>query len=140
MRWMLDTDTCIAIIKRQPESALRRLSGKSIGQVGISSVTLGELAFGAAKSSSPEQSASALREFLLPLEIASFDEPAAWRYGVVRRELERRGQPIGPLDTLIASHALTLDAVLVTHNAREFSRVAGLTCEDWIRERRRHDE
>lgn len=131
MKWMLDTNTCIAIIKREPESVLRKLRGKSIGQVGISSITLGELAFGASKSSRPEESHAALTEFLLALEVAPFDESAAMQYGQVRAGLARDGRPIGPLDTLIAAHALANDVVLVTHNTREFSRVTDLRIEDW---------
>jgi tRNA(fMet)-specific endonuclease VapC len=133
MKWMLDTDTCIAMIKRQPASILGRLSGKSIGQVSISSITLGELAFGASKSIRSQQSKAALGEFLLALEVAAFDEGAALQYGDVRAVLERAGTPIGPLDTLIAAHALATDAILVSHNTREFARVQGLRCEDWLK-------
>ncbi len=128
---MLDTDTCIAVIKKHPV-ALKKLRGKSIGQVGVSSITLGELAFRAAKSSRPKEAHDALTEFLLALEIATLDERAAMRYGEVRASLERRGRPIGPLDTLIGSHAHDLDVVLVTHNTREFSQIEGLRLEDWI--------
>ena len=131
MRWMLDTDTCIAIIKKHPV-ALKKLRGKSVGQVGISSITLGELAFGAEKSSRSSQAHEALDEFLVALEVAGFDDASAMTYGKVRASLERQGKPIGPLDTLIASHALDVDAVLVTHNTREFSRIDGLRLEDWI--------
>lgn len=128
---MLDTDTCIAVIKKHPV-ALKKLRGKSIGQVGLSSITLGELAFGAQKSSRPKDAHEALDEFLLALEIAAFDQHSAMRYGEVRAALERRGRPIGPLDTLIGSHAHVLDAVLVTHDTREFARIEGLRLEDWI--------
>jgi len=93
MKWMLDTDTCIAIIKKHP-IALKKLRGKSIGQVGISSITLGELAFGAEKSSRPQDAGAALDEFLLALEIAAFDEHAAMRYGELRGSLARRGKPL----------------------------------------------
>lgn len=127
---MLDTNTCIALIKKHPVT-LRKLRGKSIGQVGISSITLGELAFGAAKSARPKDAHGALDEFLLALEVASFDERAAMRYGDIRVSLERRGKPIGPLDTLIASHAHMLDAIVVTRNTREFSQIEGLRIEDW---------
>jgi len=132
MKWMLDTNACIAIIRRRPDGAIRKLRGKSIGQVGISSVTLAELEFGVAKSSRPEQAHQALVEFLLPLELADFDSAAARRYGLLRSNLEAKGKPIGPLDTLIAAHALSLDAVLVTNNTREFKRVPGLVVDDWI--------
>ena len=101
--------------------------------MGISSITLAELEFGAARSSRASQARQALAEFLLPLEVAPFDEPAARAYGGVRETLEKKGRPIGPLDTLIAAHALGLDAVLVTNNTREFARVPGLALEDWTR-------
>jgi tRNA(fMet)-specific endonuclease VapC len=129
---MLDTDSCIAIIKKHPV-ALKKLRGKSIGQVGLSSITLGELAFGADKSSRPKDAHDALSEFLLALEIAAFDDQAAMRYGEVRASLARRGRPVGPLDTLIGSHAHALDVILVTHNTGEFSQIAGLRLEDWIK-------
>jgi tRNA(fMet)-specific endonuclease VapC len=131
MKWMLDTDTCIAIIKGKPASVLKKLRGKSVGQVGLSSITLGELAFGAAKSSRRDEAHGALAEFLLALEIASFDSDAAASYGQMRASLEKRGTPIGPLDTLIGAHAAALDVILVTHNTREFSRIDTLRLEDW---------
>ncbi|MGH9692943.1 MAG: type II toxin-antitoxin system tRNA(fMet)-specific endonuclease VapC [Bryobacteraceae bacterium] len=127
---MLDTDTCIAIIKQHP-SALKKLRGKSIGQVGISSITLGELAFGAEKSSRSKVAREALSEFLVALEVVGFDDASAMTYGKVRAVLAQRGTPIGPLDTLIGSHALEIDVILVTHNTREFSRIDGLRLEDW---------
>jgi tRNA(fMet)-specific endonuclease VapC len=132
MKWMLDTDTCIAVIRGQPDGALKKLRGKSIGQVGLSSITLAELSFGAAKSNRAAQSRAALREFLLALEVAPFDDSAAVEYGAIRAALTRRGTPIGPLDTLIAAHAAALNAVLVTHNTREFGRIDGLRVEDWL--------
>jgi tRNA(fMet)-specific endonuclease VapC len=132
MRWMLDTDTCIAIIKRKPESALKKLRGKQIGQVGISSVTLAELSFGASKSTKPKESHDALKQFLLALDVAEFGFDAAMHYGDVRAALSKTGAPIGPLGTLIASHAYSLDAILVTHNTAEFSRIRSLRLEDWV--------
>jgi tRNA(fMet)-specific endonuclease VapC len=129
---MLNTDTCIAIIKKHPV-ALKKLRGKSIGQVGLSSITLGELAFGADKSSRPNDAHVALSEFLLALEIAAFDDHAAMRYGEVRASLGRLGKPVGPLDTLIGSHAHALDVILVTHNTREFAQIEGLRLEDWVK-------
>jgi tRNA(fMet)-specific endonuclease VapC len=129
---MLDTDTCIAIIKKHP-GTLKKLRGKSIGQVGLSSITLGELAFGAERSGRPKDAHGALSEFLLALEIVAFDDRAAMRYGEVRAELARRGKPIGPLDSLIGSHAHALDVILVTHNTREFSQIEGLRLEDWTK-------
>ena len=131
MKWLLDTNVCIAVIRQRPESALRRLRGKQVGQVGLSTITLAELEFGAAKSQQPARARAALREFLLPLEVVPFDEAAADEYGTVRAAMEKKGRPIGPLDTLFAAHALALGTVLVTNNTREFRRVPGLSVEDW---------
>jgi len=131
VKWLLDTNVCIAVIRQRPESALRRLRGKQVGQVGLSTITLAELEFGAAKSQQPARARAALREFLLPLEVVPFDEAAADAYGTVRAAMEKKGRPIGPLDTLIAAHALALGTVLVTNNTREFRRVPGLSVEDW---------
>ena len=132
MRWMLETNICIAIIKRQPERAIRKLRGKSIGQVGVSTITLSELTFGAEASAHPDQNLSALHEFLLPLEIAPYDEACAFRYGQLRAQLKKMGRPLGALDILTAAHALALDVVLVTHNTGEFSHASGLRLEDWL--------
>jgi tRNA(fMet)-specific endonuclease VapC len=132
MKWMLDTDTCIAIIKRQPESALKKLRGKQPGQVGISSITLAELAYGASKSARRKENHDALNEFLLPLEVGDFNPNTALHYGEIRASRAKAGLPIGPLDTLIGSHAYSIDAILVTHNTREFSRIKGLRLEDWL--------
>lgn len=97
----------------------------------LSSLVVFELSYGAQKGRWRKANLALLEEFLLDFVIAPFDEPAAHRAGTVRGELESAGTPIGPLDTLIAAHALNLDIPLVTHNVREFSRVAGLRVEDW---------
>jgi tRNA(fMet)-specific endonuclease VapC len=132
MRFMVDTDTCIALIKRKPAKILDKLTSHAPGDVGLSTVTLAELRYGVAKSAQKETNARALDAFLLPLEIADFDETAADAYGEVRAALENAGTPIGPLDTQIGAHALSLGAVLVTHNKREFRRVPSLAVEDWL--------
>lgn len=127
---LLDTNICIYIINTRPPGVLARFHEYRLGEVGLSSVVAAELAYGVAKSGS-ERNRQALEMFLAPLEIAPFDERAVWVYGVLRAELERRGSPIGSLDTMIAAHALSLDSVLVTNNTREFSRVDGLRLENW---------
>jgi tRNA(fMet)-specific endonuclease VapC len=132
MRFMLDTDSCIALIKRKPARMLDKLTSHAPGDVGLSAVTLAELRYGVAKSAQRERNSQALDEFLLPLEIADFDEAAAGAYGEVRTTLEKAGTPIGPLDTQIGAHALSLGTVLVTHNTREFRRIPGLAVEDWL--------
>ena len=131
MRFLVDTDMCIYLIRGRSEEALSRLQAQSISEVGISSITLGELEYGVARSSRPAQNKMALVQFLAPLEIASFDDDAAAAYGRIRAQLEGQGTPIGPLNTLVAAHALSLGCVLVTNNQREFSRVPGLVVENW---------
>ena len=132
MKLMLDTNICIAIIKQKPKDILRKFNDYQVGQVCISSVTLAELRYGVAKSQYHQQNQAALDEFILPLEVADFDEAAADYYGRIRAGLERQGTPIGALDTMIAGHALSLNVALVTNNTREFSRVAGLQLLDWV--------
>jgi tRNA(fMet)-specific endonuclease VapC len=115
---------------------IKRLQAKAVGDVGISSITLAELRHGIAKSARLEQNRAALDQFLLPLDIAAFDDLAADAYGSVRAALEISGAPIGPLDTLdtlIAGHAVSLNVVLVTHNVSEFKHVEGLHIDDWLR-------
>ena len=128
------TPIFIAITKQQPGSVLERLRGKGMDQVGISSIALSAKCFGVERSARPEQNLAALHEFILPLEVAPYDDASAMRYGAVRAALAKQGQAIGSLDTPIAAHALSLDGVLVTHNLREFSRVAGLRLEDWLKQ------
>ncbi|WP_273847306.1 type II toxin-antitoxin system tRNA(fMet)-specific endonuclease VapC [Rubrobacter calidifluminis] len=128
---ILDTNICIHLIRYHPPEVLRRFEDFEVGEVGLSVITVAELLYGVEKSARPQQNRKALQQFLLPLEIVSFGEEATASYGKVRASLEKRGTPIGPLDTLIAAHALSLDATLVTNNTREFVRVHGLQLEDW---------
>lgn len=127
---LLDTNICIYIINAKPPEVLARFRGYRLGEIGLSSIVAAELAYGVARSDS-ERNRRALEMFLAPLEIVPFDERAVWAYGRLRADLERQGQPIGALDTMIAAHALSLEATLVTNNTREFSCVAGLRLENW---------
>jgi tRNA(fMet)-specific endonuclease VapC len=102
-----------------------------MGEIALCSVVAAELAFGVAKSCSV-RNRQALEMFLAPLTILPFDEPAVWTYGELRADLERRGTPIGSLDTMIAAHALSLRTTLVTNNTAEFSRVPGLRVENLV--------
>lgn len=131
MKFILDTDICIFVIKRKPPSVLDRFGQHSQDDLAISSVTVAELRYGAEKSARPQQNHAALDAFLAPLVIADFDAVAADHYGRIRAELERQGTPIGPLDTMIAAHALALAVTLITGNTSEFSRVPGLVMENW---------
>lgn len=128
---LLDTNICIYIINARPPEVLARFQGFRLGEIGISSIVAAELAYGIAKSGST-RNRSALEMFLAPLEILPFDDKAFWAYGDLRADLERQGKSIGALDTMIAAHALSLDAILVTNNTREFARVSGLRVENWV--------
>lgn len=127
---LLDTNICIYVINTRPPEVLARFRQYRLGEIGISSVVAAELAYGVAKSQSARNRA-ALEMFMAPLEVLPFDAQAVWRHGELRAALERQGRPIGALDTMIAAHALSLDAPLVTNNTREFERVAGLRLENW---------
>ena len=132
MKVMLDTNTCIALIKRKPPQVIKRFNAYKVGEIGISWVTLAELEFGVAKSQHQEKNQAALDEFVLPLEIAYFNREAARVYGRVRSALEKKGAPIGALDVMIGAHALSLGVTLATNNTREFSRIKGLTVVYWL--------
>jgi tRNA(fMet)-specific endonuclease VapC len=128
---LLDTNICIHIINAKPPAVLQRFKGYRMGEIGVCSVVAAELAYGVAKSGSV-RNRQALDLFLAPLAIMPFDEAALWVYGDLRADLERKGTPIGALDTLIAAHALSLQARLVTNNLREFERVPGLQLDNWV--------
>ncbi len=131
MRYMLDTNICIYIIRGKPPQLLQKLTAYPVSDIAVSSITIAELQFGVERSSQPQQNQLALNQFLIPLNILDFDYEAASSYGSIRADLETRGLQIGSLDTLIAAHAFSRNLVIVTNNVREFSRVPGLTVEDW---------
>jgi tRNA(fMet)-specific endonuclease VapC len=131
MKMLFDTNICVYFIKQRPATVLKRFLEYRVGDIGISSITLSELRYGVAKSAHREKNAKALDEFIIPLEVVSFDEDAARCYGEIRATLERAGTPIGSMDLLIAAHAVSLGIPLVTNNTREFERVPHLTCIDW---------
>lgn len=131
MKIMLDTNICIYIIKLRPQAVLQRFSAFPVGDIGISAITVAELEYGAAKSAQPSRNREALEQFISPLQVAAFDRQATETCGGIRVMLERKGQPIGAMDLLIAAHALSLGARLVTNNVREFKRVPGLRVENW---------
>ncbi len=133
IRYMLDTNICIYVIRKKPSHLIQHLQGLRITDVGISSITLSELEYGVAKSQKPQQNKLALVEFLAPIEILPYNDMAAEQYGEIRALLERQGTPIGSLDMLIAAHALSLNSILVTNNESEFRRVPGLIVENWAK-------
>jgi len=129
---LLDTNICIHIIKRKPISTLQNFQRYQPGDIGISAITLAELQYGVAKSQAQQRNQDALDEFLIPLEVLPFSDSATHAYGQIRASLERQGKIIGANDLLIAAHALSLDALLVTNNTREFERVSDLQLANWV--------
>ena len=128
---LLDTNICIYIINAKPPAVLARFQHYRMGDIGVCSVVAAELALGVAKSGSA-RNRQALEMVLAPLIVMPFDAAAVWFYGDLRADLERRGTPIGSLDTMIAAHALSQQALLVTNNIREFAVVPGLQLDNWV--------
>ena len=133
MSFMVDTCILIHIIRDRNPNIIDMMRKKTPGGICVSSVTVAEMEYGAAKSSRPDQNRDALYQFLSPLTILSFDQKAAFEYGLIRSHLERKGMPIGSMDMMIAAHARSIPAIIVTDNIREFSRVPDLTVENWLR-------
>lgn len=130
--YLLDTDICIYISKRNPPEVSKRFASMVPGEIGISTISLAELQYGVEKSLNQHRNQMGIDLILRPLEIFPFDQGASIRYGKLRVALEKSGKPIGGMDLLIAAHALELSAILVTNNIREFSRVPGLKIENWV--------
>lgn len=131
IRYLLDTNICIFIIKNKPAAVRERFTGLRSGEVGLSAVTEAELLHGVYKSVRVEHNLAAVLDFASQLVVVPFDSQVADTYGRIRAELERAGQPIGPLDFQIAATAVAHELTLVTNNTREFARVPGLRLEDW---------
>jgi tRNA(fMet)-specific endonuclease VapC len=131
MKLMLDTNVSIYPIKEHPASVIERFTAHPVGDIGISVITLAELEYGVTKSSRPAQNREALEQFISPLDVVPFARAATAAYGRLRTALEKKGQPVGSMDLLIAAHALSLNVRLITHNVKEFGRVPGLRIEDW---------
>ena len=131
MRFMLDTNVCIDLIRRRSTAVLRKLQSMSIDDVCVSVITLSEMEYGVAKNSAPDKNRLALVEFMAPLMALPFGDDVAPTYGRIRAHLESKGVGIGSLDTLIAAHALSAGLTLVTNNEREFRRVPGLHVVNW---------
>lgn len=132
MKYMLDTNICIYVIKHRPDSVIQRFLSNEPDEMCISAITYAELMHGVEKSQAAEKNRIAMSLFLSPITILDFDSRAAQEYGRIRAQLEKKGTPIGPMDMLIAGHAKAEDLILVTNNTREFQRVEGLKLEDWV--------
>lgn len=131
MRYMLDTNICIYIIRQNPDQVFEHFRTLSPTDLGISAITFSELQYGVSKSRKRAQNQAALLEFLAPLIIADYPAEAASVFGDIKATLESKGQIIGPNDLLIAAHALSIGAKLVTNNTKEFGRIADLEVENW---------
>jgi len=134
MIFMLDTNTCLCLLNRNAgyRQILARIDGLAYEQLAISSVTLAELRYVIAQYVKKTANRTKLEYFLHQFECLPFDAEAAACYADIHTQLEPQDTPIGPLDTLIAAHALSVSATLVTDNVHEFERVKGLAIENWI--------
>ena len=133
MIYLIDTNICIYLMNQKPSRVIQKFKNTEVGQIGISTITVSELNYGVAKSNFKKQNAQRLEEFLTPFEILPYDEGASIYYGMIRTDLESRGKVIGPLDMLIAAHALSKDLVLVTNNEKEFLKIKSLKVENWAK-------
>jgi tRNA(fMet)-specific endonuclease VapC len=133
VRYLLDTSICIYIRRKRPVDILERFKTLEPGDVGISVITYGELAYGARKSAEPEQAQAGLQRLIELVPVLPLPEDAGRAYGAIRAALAASGSPIGPNDLWIAAHALASRLALVTSNEREFKRVKGLKLETWAK-------
>ncbi|MEW6751651.1 MAG: type II toxin-antitoxin system VapC family toxin [Candidatus Latescibacterota bacterium] len=131
MSYLLDTNACIRVLDRSSAALVERLRQHHPSEIAMSSVVKAELYYGARRGDRVAENLRLLARFFAPFTCLPFDDRCAEQYGLVRAELARVGQPIGPNDLLIAATARAHDAVLVTHNVAEFARVEGLQVEDW---------
>jgi tRNA(fMet)-specific endonuclease VapC len=131
MKYMLDTNICIYIIKKKPVRVFEIFKSLHVGDISISSITLAELQYGVYKSQFPDRNKLALASFLAPINILPFSDRASIFYGHIRADLEKSGQIIGAYDLLIAAHALSENLILVTNNTKEFNRIPNLPLRNW---------
>lgn len=129
---LLDTDTCIHLLRARDATAGNRLESHNPEHVGLSVITLAELMYGAECSQYPERNRDAVLRFASSFQVVPFTADDTGYFGLIRATLRRNGTPIGPYDLQIAAQCLRLDATLVTHNTKEFRRVPGLRVEDWM--------
>lgn len=130
--YMLDTNTCIYVIKKRPPEVLHRFEAVANEQICISVVTQAELQYGVERSAKIAHNQRILDEFVARLSVWPWDQDAVSHYGRIRRHLEQKGTPIGNMDLLIAAHGLSKGCTLVTNNIKEFKRVPGLKTANWI--------
>ncbi|AEJ18446.1 type II toxin-antitoxin system tRNA(fMet)-specific endonuclease VapC [Gracilinema caldarium] len=130
--YLLDTNICIYIINNNPRVVVEKIKQLKPSQVKLSAISVGELEYGVCKSRNRERNKIALVDFVSGFDILPFDDADAEVFGIVRAELEKRGQVIGSYDMQIAAQAIARDLILVTNNTREFERIKDLKFENWI--------
>lgn len=131
MLYMLDTNACIGIINNKPITLRQKLLQIAVEDVAISQIVLYELEYGICRSQHQQRNRDNLKQFLKYIQVLDWSTEQSQEAALVRCELMQLGQPIGHYDTLIAAHARSLKATLVTHNTREFEKVQGLMLQDW---------
>jgi len=130
--WMLDTDTISYILRNRPAAIRARFETLDLQQIAVSSIVLAELFYGAARSHDPAAIRRQIDLLTRPLARLPWDESAAEHFADIRLHLERKGSPLAAQDLMIAAHARSLDAVLVTNNQKHFRRIPGLRLENWV--------
>ena len=120
-------------MNKRPKGIIHKFKQFDVGDIGLSTITVSELRHGVSRSNNRRLNEQRIEEFLSPLEILPYDEIAAGIYGDIRFQLEKCGVPIGPLDMLIAAHALSRNLILVTNNEKKFLRVENLKVENWVK-------
>lgn len=133
MRYLLDTNICVALIRHRLPTVLQHITNRHLADICLSTITIAELQYGVHKSSKVSQNQYALDQFLIPFSFLEFDTSAAQAYGSLRVMLESQGTPIGSLDMLLAAQAIAHSLILVTNNTKEFSRIPQITLEDWTK-------
>jgi tRNA(fMet)-specific endonuclease VapC len=131
LQYMLDTDICIHVLKNRPEHLSQKFE-RLKESIGISSITLAELLYGAEKSARRRENLDTVANFATRLDVLSFSHGAAAHYGEIRAHLIKAGTPVGLHDMLIASHARSEGLIVVTRNRKEFDRIPGLRVESWL--------
>ncbi|OGT25565.1 MAG: twitching motility protein PilT [Gammaproteobacteria bacterium RIFCSPLOWO2_02_FULL_42_14] len=132
MKYMMDTNICVYIMNKRPVQVIEKFHRCNMEEIGVSSIVLSELHYGAHKSQQVEKNLLAINKFSIPVQVISYDECAAECCGEIRAMLEKAGTIIGAYDLMIAAHAISLNATLITNNLKEFSRIKKLKCENWV--------
>ena len=132
MRYMLDTNICSYVLRSRPASVKARFDEAGPGALAVSAVVIAELLFGAARHRAAAVIRRDIRDLVSRLEVLPWDEGAAEHYGDIRAALEQRGRPLGAMDLMIAAHARSRGATLVSNDVRHFERVEDLQVANWV--------